>query len=126
MSRLPTKPPAAEITPEALYQRRRDFLKNTALFAGTAAALGTGLLRLVGGSRSTSPVPSAEPLPVAITPPAPPSPSASAELGAPLTDEKTPFADITTYNNYYELGLSKSAPAQYGHLLQPRPWTIRV
>src|SRR4051812_5260017 len=44
MSRLPKEPPGAEITPEALYQRRRDFLKNTALFAGTAAALGTGLL----------------------------------------------------------------------------------
>jgi methionine sulfoxide reductase catalytic subunit len=126
MSRLPKEPPAAEITPEALYQRRRDFLKNTALFAGTAAALGTGLLRLVGGSRATPPVASAEPLPVAIVPPAPPAPSASAELGAPLTDEKTPFEAITTYNNYYELGLSKTEPAKNGHLIRPRPWTIKV
>ena len=40
MRNLPEEPPGAEITSEALYLRRRDFLKNTALFAGTAAAVG--------------------------------------------------------------------------------------
>ena len=40
MSRLPPEPPSAEITPPELYARRREFLKNTALFAGTAAAVG--------------------------------------------------------------------------------------
>src|ERR1700742_1025510 len=101
MSRLPKEPPAAEITPEALYLRRREFLKNTALFAGTAAAVGTGLLRVVGGGRATPPVASAAPLPVAIAKPAPP-PSASADLGAPLTEDKRPFEAVTTYNNFYE------------------------
>jgi sulfoxide reductase catalytic subunit YedY len=42
-------------------------------------------------------------------------------------DEKpTRFEDITTYNNYYELGLSKSAPAELGHLIQTRPWSVRI
>jgi methionine sulfoxide reductase catalytic subunit len=125
MSRLPQDPPSAEITPEALYQRRRDFLKNTALFAGTAAALGGGLLRLVGGTRATPPEAAPEPLPLAQAPGAPP-PAASADLGPPLTEDKTPFESVTTYNNYYELGLSKSEPAERGHLLRPRPWTIQV
>lgn len=126
MSRLPKEPPSAEITPEALYQRRRDFLKNTALFAGTAAAMGTGLLRLVGGARATPPPVAAAPLSLGQPPEAPPPPATSADLGPPLTEDKTPFESITTYNNYYELGLSKSEPAELGHRIRQRPWSIQV
>jgi len=123
MSRLPTEPPSAEITPEARYLRRREFLKNSALFAGTAAAVGAGLVRLSGDARPEAP----EPLPANTGAKDSPPPTASARLGRFDTDEpKTPFEDVTTYNNYYELGLSKSAPARYGHLIRPRPWTIRV
>jgi sulfoxide reductase catalytic subunit YedY len=125
MSRLPNEPPSAEVTPEALYQRRRDFLKNTALFAGTAAAAGAGLLRLVGGTRATPKPAVPEPLPLATAGEAP-EPAASADLGPPLNEEKTPFESVTTYNNYYELGLSKSAPSEKGHLILPRPWTIQI
>jgi sulfoxide reductase catalytic subunit YedY len=130
MSRLPKEPPSAEITPEALYQRRRDFLKNTALFAGTAAAIGTGLVRLTGRGHIKPPqVAEPAPLPIAQAPAPdepPPAPASSADLGPALTEEKTPFESITTYNNFYELGLSKSAPAENGHLIRPRPWSIQV
>jgi methionine sulfoxide reductase catalytic subunit len=121
MSRLAKEPPGAEITPEALFQRRRDFLKNSALFVGTAAAVGAGLVKLTGGSRA--PVVAA-PQPLGTPSGAPVSSAGPSPLS---TDEpKTPFEDITSYNNYYELGLSKSAPAVYGHLIRPRPWTIAI
>jgi sulfoxide reductase catalytic subunit YedY len=129
---MPPEPPSGEITPEALYQSRRDFLKNAALFAGTAAAVGTGLVRLIGGGRST---PAAlEPGPEPLGSSAVPFPAASGGSPSPIikpsrydTDEaKTSFEDVTHYNNYYELGLSKSDPAEYGSLIRPRPWTIKV
>lgn len=125
MAKLPKEPPSSEITPEALYRGRREFLKNAALFVGTTAALGGGLVALVRrGSRADPPEPVAD---------VPPLPVASASAGAPVvkspysTDEpQTPFRDVTTYNNYYELGLDKSDPAQYAQGLRPRPWTVSI
>jgi methionine sulfoxide reductase catalytic subunit len=121
MSHLPKEPPAAAITPEGLYLRRREFIKNTALFAGTSAAIGGGLLRLLGGPRAPK------------TPPAPnviPGGSSWSEpIPAPLytvDDPQTPYEAVTTYNNFYELGLSKSAPSQNAGELRPRPWTVTV
>ena len=46
------EPPSSEITPESVYLRRREFLKNGALTVGTAAAVGSGLLWLVGAGPS--------------------------------------------------------------------------
>ena len=43
------------------------------------------------------------------------------------TDEpRTPFEDVTTYNNFYEFGLDKNDPAQHAHTLRPRPWTLAI
>jgi methionine sulfoxide reductase catalytic subunit len=123
MSRLPKEPPAAAITPEGLYLRRREFLKNTALYAGTSAAVGAGLLRLLG-----KPAAARAPAPIVI-PPGPGAPTMTEGLPSPLytVDEpSTPYESVTTYNNYYELGLSKSAPAELAGSLKPRPWTITV
>ena len=116
MSRLPNEPPSAEITPEAAYQRRREFLKNTALFAGTSAVMGTGLLRILGGPRGGKKA-------------APPdAPAIQADLSPyyQLDEPRTPFDDVTGYNNYYELGLAKSDPAEHAGSLRPRPWTIAI
>ena len=33
---------------------------------------------------------------------------------------------MTTYNNFYELGLAKSDPSQHAGSLKPRPWKIAV
>jgi sulfoxide reductase catalytic subunit YedY len=114
-------PPASEITPEALYQRRREFLKNSALGLGTAAAVGGGLLALVGDSarpRDDTPPPAAaaRALPITRRSPAPDA----------RRDPPTAFADITHYNNYYELGLDKTDPAENAGSLRLRPWTIQV
>jgi sulfoxide reductase catalytic subunit YedY len=42
--------------------------------------------------------------------------------GEHLTD----YGAITTYNNFYELGLGKEDPQRNAHLLKPRPWTLSV
>ena len=117
MSRLPPDPPSSEITPEALYLARREFLKNGALAAATAVAVGSGLLWLVG--KAPPPDPPEQPALVDATV------TAAAE---PLDSEEppTPYQAVTTYNNFYEFGLDKEDPARNAHTLKVRPWTISV
>jgi sulfoxide reductase catalytic subunit YedY len=47
--------------------------------------------------------------------------------GQPSTDEKkTPFSDITSYNNFYEFGVDKEDPDKHAGKLKTRPWTVKV
>jgi sulfoxide reductase catalytic subunit YedY len=118
---LPREPSSSEITPESLYLRRREFIKNAALSVGTAAVFGSGLVWLVG-QRPPPDAPDQPPLaeaPAAATEPAGP--------GQYDTDEAmTTYQAVTTYNNYYEFGIDKDDPARNAHTLQTRPWTISV
>jgi len=41
-------------------------------------------------------------------------------------EDWTPFAKLTTYNNFYEFGLDKDQPAKNAYTLRTRPWTIDV
>ena len=41
-------------------------------------------------------------------------------------DKLTPYADATSYNNFYEFGTDKSDPARNAGTLKPRPWTVAV
>jgi sulfoxide reductase catalytic subunit YedY len=43
-----------------------------------------------------------------------------------VSEAQTPYEDVTTYNNFYELGLSKSDPAEQAFHLKSRPWTVRI
>ncbi len=121
MKDLGPSPRSSEITPEPVYRRRREFLKNSVLFAATAGGVGGGLLSLLGAGRATPPPPA---------PPAPPPPEfpgAAARPSALSTSEpKTSLADVTSYNNFYEFGLDKGDPAQNAHTLRPRPWTVSI
>lgn len=42
------------------------------------------------------------------------------------TEELTLYDAITSYNNFYELGLDKGDPKRNSHLLKVKPWSIRV
>ena len=121
MRRVVAEPASSEITPEALYLRRREFIKNAVLSAGTAAAFGTGLVWLVG-QRPPPDAPDQPPLTEAV--------SIAPETTGPSqydTDETmTAYQAATTYNNYYEFGVEKDEPARNAHTLQARPWTISV
>jgi methionine sulfoxide reductase catalytic subunit len=121
VARSVREPPSSEITPERLYLRRREFIKNTALAAGTAVAFGGSLVWLVGQRPPPDP-PVEQPLAQAQT-----DLTVSTATGQYDTDEpETPYQSITTYNNFYEFGLDKDEPAENAHTLQTRPWSISV
>jgi sulfoxide reductase catalytic subunit YedY len=42
------------------------------------------------------------------------------------TEPITPYADATSYNNYYEFGTDKSNPARYAGNFRTKPWTVSV
>lgn len=44
--------------------------------------------------------------------------------GAGLT--LTDYEDVTSYNNFYEFGTGKDDPVKNAHLLQTRPWHVKV
>ncbi len=124
--KLPSEP-ASEVTPESAYLRRREFLKNAALFAGTSTAVGGGLLWLASGGRADPP--ESPKGGDSATPVASPGPQAEvAKVRGPYdTDEpQTPFKDVTSYNNFYEFGVGKSDPSENAHTLRPRPWTLAI
>jgi sulfoxide reductase catalytic subunit YedY len=123
MARDPDEPRSAEITPEDAYHSRRVFMRNAGLATVGAAGFGGALWAL--SSRGVEGIPAPEPLPMPAASIAPAPADIEAEA-KPLRDELTPLAAITTYNNFYELGLGKGDPAKNGGTLKPSPWTVRV
>ncbi len=119
-SQLGSEPPASEITPEPVYLRRREFIRDAALFAATATVVGGGLRLLVRGRRVTdrerggSGTAALTPLPIARR-------SEHAGGEAPTSER-----DVTSYNNFYELGTDKEDPAANAQTLRPRPWTVTI
>ena len=97
-------PAGSEITPEAVYLNRRALL----------GMMGAGLasVALPEESKAASKI---EPL--------------AAQKNAKFLPPSDPPTDIklaTSYNNYYEFGTSKSAPAREAESLTVRPWTVEV
>jgi sulfoxide reductase catalytic subunit YedY len=43
-----------------------------------------------------------------------------------VTEPPNSFADITTYNNYYEFGTDKSDPSQNSQKFRTQPWNVTV
>jgi len=119
---LPTEPSSSEITPEPLYLRRREIIKNAALTAGTAAVFGSGLVWLVG-QRPPPDAPDQSPLAEAAAVGEEPATSPSQyDTDEPMTANQA----VTTYNNSYEYGIETDDPARHAHTLQARPWPISV
>ncbi len=104
-------PNACEITPRAVYESRRDWMKRLA-----AAAAGTGLAAWAGREAIAQGAPKGAALPG----------MRSAVAGAVTMEKPTSRQDATTYNNYYEFGTDKADPARNAHTLKTRPWTVAV
>jgi sulfoxide reductase catalytic subunit YedY len=43
-----------------------------------------------------------------------------------IAEKPNSYEDITTYNNFYEFGVDKSAPAANSGRFKPAPWTVSV
>jgi sulfoxide reductase catalytic subunit YedY len=100
----------SEITDEALYLRRREFI-----VGATAVAAAT----LVTGCTRTEAAPAPKPESLAPL-------SARRNEAFSLKDAPTKWESATTYNNFYEFGVDKDDPARLAGSLRPRPWTVVV
>jgi len=96
----------SDITPQAVYEKRRQLIQ-------AAAAGSFGLALAPWFSREAL---AANTQTLAATP-------NPLYLGK---DDLTPMKDVTGYNNFYEFGTDKRAPAENATTLQTRPWTITV
>ena len=122
----PKEPPSSEITPQSLYVRRREFIKSTGLFLGSATLVGSGLLMLTGAGKPKIKPAEASPLSLSLDSGTAPGLTV-AQKGVYTVDEKlTPYDDVASYNNFYEFGTSKSDPAENAHTLKSRPWTVEI
>jgi sulfoxide reductase catalytic subunit YedY len=104
--------PSSEITPENVYINRRQFMK----LAGTLAAGVT----LAACSPEFSwfektPIPTATPEGLTVG-------AATDELG----DAVNTYAEITTFNNFYEFSTDKVAVARLAKNLKTSPWQVKV
>jgi len=98
---------ASDITPRRVYEERRTLLKGLAAAAAFAA-----LPALAETARPGKLAPLA---------------GGKSSVGGALTMEKpSAYADITSYNNFYEFGTDKADPARTAGTLKPRPWTVAV
>jgi sulfoxide reductase catalytic subunit YedY len=100
-------PLASEITPRELFDARRTLIQGLAAGAAFAA------------------------LPALAQTPRPNKLAAlaagkSEAAGAVTMEKATAYADVTSYNNFYEFGTDKSDPARNAGTLKSRPWTVAI
>lgn len=112
--RRPWELKESEITPEQLFHQRRCLIKAAAA-AGIGAALPAHAMsarppveEVVDKKVGEAAIPNLIKTPYG--------------KGLPLTD----YEDVTSYNNFYELGTGKGTPARNAGSLRTRPWTITV
>ena len=107
---------AGEITPESIYQRRRDALKMLGLGAiGLVAGCSAGNAPSTGAGTATA-EPNPDEKPLAIT----------KKDEYVVSDPQTSYMDATHYNNYYEFGTDKSDPARTSGQFKPQPWSVEI
>ena len=111
--RRPADLPSSEITPEGAYLNRRAFLAAAGSVAGAA-----GLGAIAGGL-------SPRQLHAAVLGAQEPQ-AVGKPYGLQADDKPTPWADVTSYNNFYEFGTGKDEPAELAKNFKPKPWTVKV
>lgn len=88
-----------DVTDEGLYLKRRQFI---------AGAAGIGFAGIGGAT------------------PAAAAPLRFKPNRMEIDETKTPLADVTGYNNFYEFGTGKEDPAKYARMMRSRPWTLSI
>jgi sulfoxide reductase catalytic subunit YedY len=99
----------SEITPKEHFENRRTLIKAAGASIITATGVLTGLMSSAAqASQSRKKI----------------NAYAKSTYGA---DEKlTQYKEITSYNNYYEFGTSKSDPATEANIFKPSPWSVSI
>jgi sulfoxide reductase catalytic subunit YedY len=104
----------SDITPQGVYQQRRDLIKLMATgAAGATIASWAGreaLAQAVIKPGKLAALPGAK----------------SGVAGAVTMEKVTDYKDVTSYNNFYEFGTDKSDPAKNAHTLVTKPWTVTM
>ena len=108
-------PHSSEITPQTAYVQRRDWLKQLATGAG-GVALAAWAGREAWAQSVVAKPGKLSPLVGAV----------SRQAGANTMEKVTPYADASSYNNYYEFGTDKADPAKYAHTLKTQPWRVEI
>ncbi|MEO7952747.1 MAG: protein-methionine-sulfoxide reductase catalytic subunit MsrP [Polaromonas sp.] len=104
----------SDITPQGLYQGRRDLIKLMASgAAGVTLACWAGREALAQGVQKPGKLAAL-------------AGAKSAVSGAVTMEKVTDYKDATTYNNYYEFGTDKADPAKNAHTLVTKPWSVAV
>ncbi len=104
--RKPSDVRPSEITDEALYRTRREFIR-TAVGAA-AGLLAAGRTAVAGTTQLPPRLDGVHPGPFG------------------TNEKQTPYEDVTTYNNFYEFGTDKSDPSHNAGSLRTKPWTVKV
>jgi len=97
--------PSSEITPEGVYQNRREFLREAGILGAGLAA--SSLIACAPGEAAVLR-------------------QQSTLNGAELKPELTPEVDVTSYNNFYEFGTGKDDPKANAQRFRTKPWSIKV
>jgi methionine sulfoxide reductase catalytic subunit len=97
----------SEITPEAVYRSRREFLGGVAGAAAVAVAPGALAQQVMS-------VTLVEQL------------RYQRNASYSTSEKANSFAEVTGYNNFYEFGTGKEDPAENAHTLRTRPWSVVI
>ena len=98
------KIPSSEITPEHIYHDRRNFIKNLGLILGSTTL--SAFANKSFAALHTLP--------------------SFAQAKEREKEKLSSLKDITSYNNYYEFGTSKSDPYENAEKLNIDPWSISI
>ena len=108
-SKLPRDVSPSEITPRAIYERRREFMK---LAAG---------ISILGSASAFSPGASAQEKTLGLK-----KLEGVSKSRFSTGETPTAYKHVTEYNNYYEFGTDKGDPARSASRLKVTPWTVVV
>ena len=103
---------SSEITPEADYINRRQFI-----YRSGQTAMGLCLpyqLALAGDTVDDAGLRQS------------PLVYSAAETPYRSNEKQTPFVDATSYNNFYEFGTDKSDPKRYASAMTISPWSVDI
>jgi sulfoxide reductase catalytic subunit YedY len=107
-------PVASEITPQGVYQDRRQLMKWMA--TGVAGAALASWAQREAFSQQVQ-APGKHPALKGVR---------STAAGAVTMEKVTEYKDASGYNNFYEFGTDKGDPAQNAHTLKTTPWTVEI